>query len=228
MKPLEQLRQTETWVFDLDNTLYPASCGLMAEVSSRMTRFVADSLKLEPDAALIEQKRMFREHGTTLRGLMNDHNVDPVHFMDYVHAVDYSVVGPMPRLNAALEQLPGRKVVFTNASTAHAETVLENLGIAEHFTGIFDVAAADYVPKPNPKPYETLARQYAFDPAQAVMLEDIGPNLRPAAQMGMTTVWVRYNPENDPYWAVPDGDSDYIHHETDDLVTWLESVLAAG
>lgn len=228
MKPFEQLRQTETWVFDLDNTLYPASCGLMAEVSSRMTRFVADTLKLEPDAALIEQKRMFREHGTTLRGLMNDHNVDPVYFMDYVHAVDYSVVGPMPRLNAVLKQLPGRKVVFTNASTAHAETVLENLGIAEHFTGIFDVAAADYVPKPNPKPYETLARQYAFDPAQAVMLEDIRPNLRPAAQMGMTTVWVRYNPENDPYWDVPDGDSDYIHHETNDLVSWLESVLAAG
>lgn len=228
MKPLEQLRQTETWVFDLDNTLYPASCGLMAEVSSRMTRFVADTLKLEPDAALIEQKRMFREHGTTLRGLMNDHDVDPVHFMDYVHAVDYSVVGPMPRLNAALDQLPGRKVVFTNASTAHAETVLGNLGIAEHFTGIFDVAAADYVPKPNPKPYETLARQHAFDPAHAVMLEDIGPNLRPAAQMGMTTVWVRYNPETDPYWAVPDADSDYIHHETDDLITWLESVLAAS
>ena len=228
MKPLEQLRQTETWVFDLDNTLYPASCGLMAEVSSRMTRFVADTLKLEPDAALIEQKRMFREHGTTLRGLMNYHDVDPVHFMDYVHAVDYSVVGPMPRLNAALDQLPGRKVVFTNASTANAETVLGNLGIADHFTGIFDVAAADYVPKPNPKPYETLARQHAFDPAHAVMLEDIGPNLRPAAQMGMTTVWVRYNPENDPYWAVPEEDSDYIHHETDDLITWLESVLAAG
>lgn len=228
MKPIEQLRETETWVFDLDNTLYPASCGLMAEVSARMTRFVSETLKLEAEAALIEQKRMFREHGTTLRGLMNDHNVDPVHFMDYVHTVDYSVVGPMPRLHAALDALPGRKVVFTNASTAHAETVLGNLGIKEHFSGIFDVAAADYVPKPNPKPYETLARLHAFDPAHAVMLEDMSPNLRPAAQMGMTTVWVRYDPSTEPPWAAPEGESDFIHHETDDLVTWLEDVIAAG
>lgn len=228
MKQIEQLRETETWVFDLDNTLYPASCGLMAEVSSRMTLFVAETLALEPEKALIEQKRMFREHGTTLRGLMNDHDVDPVHFMDYVHSVDYSVVGPKPRLDAALDALPGRKVVFTNASTAHAETVLKNLGIDDHFTGIFDVAAADYVPKPHPKPYAMIAAQHDFDPVHAVMLEDIGPNLRPAAEMGMTTVWVRYNPENDPYWAVPDAEADYIHHETDDLVIWLESVLAAS
>ena len=89
MKPLEQLRETETWVFDLDNTLYPASCGLMAEVSARMTKFVAERLNLEPQSALVEQKRMFREYGTTLRGLMNDHDVDPTHFMDFVHDVDY-------------------------------------------------------------------------------------------------------------------------------------------
>lgn len=228
MKPIEELRETQTWVFDLDNTLYPASCGLMAEVSSRMTLYVADALKLDSERALIEQKRMFREHGTTLRGLMNDHGVDPVHFMDYVHDVDYSVVGPMPRLEAALDQLPGRKVVFTNASTAHAETVLKNLDIARHFDGIFDVAAADYEPKPNPRPYELITAQHAFDPAHAVMLEDMGPNLKPAAEMGMTTVWVRYDTSTEPYWAVPDGNTDFIHHETDDLITWLESVIEAG
>lgn len=228
MKPIEELCETQTWVFDLDNTLYPASCGLMAEVSSRMTLYVANTLKLDPESALIEQKRMFREHGTTLRGLMNDHGVDPTHFMNYVHDVDYSVVGPMPRLEAALDQLPGRKVVFTNASTAHAETVLENLEIARHFDGIFDVAAADYEPKPNPRPYELIAAHHAFDPAQAVMLEDMGPNLKPAADMGMTTVWVRYDTSTEPYWAVPDGDTDFIHHETDDLITWLESVIEAS
>lgn len=228
MKPLEELRESQTWVFDLDNTLYPASCGLMAEVSSRMTLFVADRLKLESEQALIEQKRMFREHGTTLRGLMNDHDVDPVHFMDYVHDVDYSVVDPMPRLEAALSQLPGRKVVFTNASTAHAETVLGNLGIHEHFEGIFDVAAAGYVPKPDPRPYAQIVDLHDFNPAHAVMLEDMGPNLKPAAHMGMTTVWVRYNTSTEPYWAVPEGDTDFIHHETSDLITWLESVIEAG
>ena len=187
MKPLEELRESQTWVFDLDNTLYPASCGLIAEILSRMIRFVANTLDLDPERALVEQKRTFREHGTTtLRGLMNDHDVDPIHFMDFVHDVDYSVVGPMPRLNAALSALPGRKVVFTNASTAHADTVLRNLGINAHFDGIFDVAAADYVPKSDPRPYAQIADRHDFDPAHAVMLEDIGPNLALAACMGMT------------------------------------------
>jgi putative hydrolase of the HAD superfamily len=228
MKALAQLRETETWVFDLDNTLYPASCGLMAEVSARMTKFVAERLNLEPQSALVEQKRMFREYGTTLRGLMNDHDVDPTHFMDFVHDVDYGLVEPVPRLNNALRQLPGRKVIFTNASTAHAETVLRNLGIDDLFDGIFDVAAADYIPKPNPKAYEMIVARHNIDPRHAVMLEDIGPNLQPAAQMGMTTVWVRYDTKADPYWAVPDDDSDYIHHETEDLANWLETVLMAG
>ena len=228
MKPLEQLRETETWVFDLDNTLYPASCGLMADVSTRMTKFVAECLGLDHDRALIEQKRMFREYGTTLRGLMNDYDVDPTHFMNFVHDVDYSLVAPLPKLNNALRALPGRKVIFTNASTAHAEAVLHRLGIADMFEGIFDVAAADYIPKPNPQPYETIAKLYDIDPAHAVMLEDIGPNLEPAAQMGMSTVWVRYDIMADPYWAIPDGNTDYIHHETEDLADWLETVLAAG
>ncbi|MDE0779371.1 MAG: pyrimidine 5'-nucleotidase [Alphaproteobacteria bacterium] len=228
MKPLEQLRETETWVFDLDNTLYPASCGLMADVSTRMTKFVAECLGLDHDRALIEQKRMFREYGTTLRGLMNDHDVDPTHFMNFVHDVDYSLVAPLPKLNNALRALPGRKVIFTNASTAHAEAVLHRLGIADMFEGIFDVAAADYIPKPNPQPYEAIAKLYDIDPAHAVMLEDIGPNLEPAAQMGMSTVWVRYDIMADPYWAIPDGNTDYIHHETEDLADWLETVLAAG
>ncbi|MBT5572498.1 MAG: pyrimidine 5'-nucleotidase [Alphaproteobacteria bacterium] len=228
MKTLEQLRDTQTWVFDLDNTLYPASCGLMSEVSSRMTQFVAERLNLDREPALSEQKRMFREYGTTLRGLMNDHDVDPTHFMDYVHDVDYALVKPLPRLTNALRQLPGRKVIFTNASTSHAESVLRNLGIDDLFEGIFDVAAADYIPKPNPKPYEMITARHNIDPRHAVMLEDIAPNLQPAAEMGMTTVWVRYDIKADPYWAVPDGDADYIHHETEDLASWLETVLAAA
>ena len=222
MKPIDQLHETETWVFDLDNTLYPASCGLMAAVSSRMTEFVSDVLRLEPDAALIEQKRMFREHGTTLRGLMNDHGVDPVEFMDFVHAVDYAMVDSNPGLNNALNDLPGRKVIFTNASTDHARNVLGKLGVAHHFDGIFDVADADYIPKPNRVAYEILADRHDVDPKHAVMFEDIGPNLEPAAALGMTTVWVRHDTDADPYWAVPDAESDYIHHETDNLVAWLE------
>lgn len=228
MKPIAQLKETETWIFDLDNTLYPASAGLMAEVSSRMTEFVARLLQLEPDRALVEQKRMFREHGTTLRGLMNDHAVDPHLFMNYVHAVDYDLVDESPRLSRALSALPGRKIIYTNASVAHAEAVLGQLGVADAFSGIFDVAAADYVPKPNPDSYAILAARHGIDPLTAVMVEDIAHNLEPAAAMGMTTLWVRSDGPVDAYWAAPSDDDAYVHHRTDNLVEWLETVSAAG
>ena len=228
MKPIAELKGTESWIFDLDNTLYPASTGLMAEVSSRMTRFVGELLEVEPDIALVEQKRMFREHGTTLRGLMNDHAVDPHAFMDYVHAVDYGLVDESPRLASVLTALPGRKIVYTNASVAHAETVLDRLGVADSFSGIFDVAAADYVPKPNPQPYDVLASRHGVDPAHAVMVEDIAHNLEPAAAMGMTTLWVHTDGPVDAYWAVPSDDDNYVHHQTDNLVEWLENVSAHG
>jgi len=226
MKPIAELKETESWIFDLDNTLYPASTGLMAEVSSRMTMFVADLLDVEAETALVEQKRMFREHGTTLRGLMNDHAVDPTVFMDYVHAVDYGLVDENPRLSDVLRRLPGQKIVHTNASVPHAETVLERLGIADIFSGIFDVAAADYVPKPNPRPYDLLASRHGVDPSRAVMVEDIAHNLAPAAAMGMTTVWVRSDGPVDAYWAAPSDEDDYVHHQTDDLSEWLENVAA--
>jgi putative hydrolase of the HAD superfamily len=226
MKPVTQLFGTDVWIFDLDNTLYPASSGLMAEVSRRMTRFVAETLGVHEDAALIEQKRLFREHGTTLRGLMNNHDIDPDTFMAYVHDVDYSRIGPSPRLAAVIDALPGRKLVFTNASVAHAETVLSRLGIAAAFSGIFDVAAAGYQPKPNLRSYEALAAAHDVEPTRAVMVEDIAPNLEPAAQMGMTTLWVRHDREPDPYWATPGDDAGYVHHQTDDLAAWLEGVVA--
>ena len=224
MKPIAELKKTESWIFDLDNTLYPASTGLMAEVSSRMTAFVAEALRLEPDDAFIEQKRMFHEHGTTLRGLMNDHAIDPTDFMDYVHSVDYDLVGESPRLARALSALPGRKIIFTNASVGHAETVLERLGISQAFAGIFDVAAADYIPKPHPRSYSVLVKRYEIDPKQATMVEDLAQNLAPAAAMGMTTLWVRTNEPIDNHWAAPGEDDGHVHHRTDDLVGWLEDV----
>ncbi|MBO22556.1 MAG: pyrimidine 5'-nucleotidase [Rhodospirillaceae bacterium] len=226
MKPTAELKHSESWIFDLDNTLYPASTGLMAEVSSRMTAFVADLLRLEHDAALIEQKRMFREHGTTLRGLMNDHAVDPTKFMDYVHSVNYTLVDESPRLARALNALPGRKIIFTNASVTHAKKVLERLGVLGAFSGIFDVAAADYIPKPHPRPYDVLAKQHAINPKRTVMVEDLARNLAPAAAMGMTTLWVRADDSIEAHWAAPSEDDDYVHHRTDDLVGWLEEIAA--
>lgn len=217
------LQRAECWVFDLDNTLYPASNGLMAEVSSRMTQFVAHLLGVAPDEALVEQKQLFRKHGTTLRGLMEKYAVDPWSFLEFVHQVDYGQVTPSPRLASALAALPGRKFVYTNASTSHAARVLERLGVAEMFDGVFDVAAAEWQPKPHPTGYQTLIARHRIAPDRSVMVEDIARNLEPAAALGMTTVWLCHDGDS-PSWTAPDADTDYVHHRIDDLTTWLESL----
>jgi putative hydrolase of the HAD superfamily len=214
------------WVFDLDNTLYPASNGLMAEVSARMTQFVASALGVAADEALVEQKQLFRKHGTTLRGMMEKYAVDPWSFLDFVHQVDYSLVDPSPRLADALRALSGRKFVFTNASANHAEQVLERLGVADQFAGVFDVAAASWQPKPHPTSYRTLIDQHQISPANAVMVEDIAPNLEPAAALGMTTVWLHHEDAAAPDWTKPGASSDYVDHKISDLTEWLESLSA--
>jgi len=221
------LRDSECWVFDLDNTLYPASNGLMVEVSARMTQFVSQVLGVATEEALIEQKQLFRKHGTTLRGLMEKYAVDPGAFMDFVHQVNYDQVDPSPRLADALRALPGRKVVFTNASARHAERVLGRLGIDDLFHGVFDVAAAAWRPKPHPIAYQTLIEQHQITPARAVMVEDMAPNLEPAATLGMTTVWIHHQDADAPAWTMPHDDSDYVDHKIADLTAWLESLPAA-
>jgi putative hydrolase of the HAD superfamily len=214
------LAEIETWIFDLDNTLYPVSCRLFDQIHARMTRFVADRLELTPEAALAVQKTYFREHGTTLRGLMTVDRIDPDDFLAFVHEVDLSCVPRNPVLVAALSALPGRKIVHTNGSRSHAERVLDHLGIAGLFCGIVDIAAADYEPKPALAGYHELLRRHQVAPATALMIEDMAKNLVPAAAMGMTTAWVR-NPVD---WAAVGSGGDHIHHVVDDLGRFLVGV----
>ena len=130
------LSEIETWIFDLDNTLYPASCRLFDQIHSRMQRFVAERLELSLDQALVVQKAYFREHGTTMRGLMTVDKVDPHEFLAYVHDIDLACVPPDPVLAAALKALPGRKIVHTNGSVAHARRLLDHLDIAGRFAAL--------------------------------------------------------------------------------------------
>jgi putative hydrolase of the HAD superfamily len=206
------------WVFDLDNTLYPARCNLFAQVDRRIGLFIQERLALDADAALALQKRYFREHGTTLRGLMTHHSVDPKAFLDFVHEIDVGAVPPSPALAAALMRLPGRKFIFTNGSLAHADRVTTQLGVTQCFDGIFDIVAADYQPKPDPATYRRLVERHGIDPAAAAMIEDLPRNLRPAAALGMTTVLVLTGED----WAQLDAAGDHIHHVTDDLLGWLD------
>lgn len=210
----------ETWIFDLDNTLYPARSNLFVQVSARMTLFIQDRFRLDPGAARELQRDLFRRHGTTLRGLMSEHAVDPGAFLAFVHDIDVTPVDPSPRLDALLAALPGRKLVFTNGSVPHAERVMQRLGIARHFDTVFDIVAADYVPKPDPRPYARLVELGAFLPAKAVMIEDMAKNLLPAAALGMRTVWLRS--EHD--WARDGSDADHVHHVAEDVIEFLESL----
>ena len=216
------LARRGAWVFDLDNTLYPARCDLFAQVDVRIRDYVAGFLGLDADAAHRLQKTYFRDHGTTLAGMMRHHRMDPGPYLAYVHDIDLTPIEPDPLLDRALAALPGRKIVFTNGSAAHAERVIGRLGIAARFEAVFDIAAAGYVPKPDPGPYDALVSRHGLDAADTVMVEDITRNLVPAARLGMTTVWVktdgRYAPPSFP--PGPHGEPDAaaaIHHTVDNL-----------
>jgi putative hydrolase of the HAD superfamily len=227
VKPRASLRSVDhvtDWVFDLDNTLYPARCNLFAQVDRRIGLFIESLLGLEQAAARDLQKRYFREHGTTLRGLMTNHGIDPQAFLQFVHEIDVAPVPPSPALDAALAALPGRKFIFTNGSVAHADRVMARLGVAHHFDGVFDIVAAAYQPKPDPATYQSLIRRHGIDPARAAMIEDLPRNLKPAAALGMTTILVLTGEE----WATLDEAGDHIHHVTDDLVGWLSEHAPAA
>ena len=215
-----ELKQAEFWVFDLDNTLYPASCNLFSQIEKKMTQFVADLLKLERDEAYKVQKGYFQEFGTTLRGLMSNHNVEPQAYMDFVHDIDLSAIAPHPELDEALEGLLGQKLIFTNGSTGHASSVLDKLGIRHHFEFIHDIADADYIPKPDPKVYIELVERYGLNPSKTVMVEDMARNLKPAANLGMTCIWV--HTDND--WGQDSSDGEHVHHQIKsmaELITYI-------
>src|SRR5580704_15190348 len=165
------LGAVETWVFDLDNTLYPASSGLFPQVQARMNEYICARLGVTMDEAKELRAQYFREHGTTMHGLMAAHSVDPHEFMAFVHDVDLSCVPANPELVAALNQLSGRKLIYTNGSVPHAENLLKHLGISHYFEDIFDIVASEFAPKPAMAPFRTFVQRYGISPSRALMIE---------------------------------------------------------
>jgi putative hydrolase of the HAD superfamily len=217
---LPALAHIRNWIFDLDNTLYPASADLFGLIDKRMTAFIQNLLGLEWAAARALQKDYFHAHGTTLSGLMAEHGVEPRAFLDYVHDIEMDALSEDKRLVEAVARLPGRKLIFTNGDEAYARRVLARLGLGESFEAIHDIHACAYTPKPHPDAYRAMADAFAIDPPESLFVEDMARNLKPAKAIGMTTVWINNGSEQ----AREPDDRAYVDYEVTDLGAWLHDI----
>jgi putative hydrolase of the HAD superfamily len=229
--PRRGFQHVDTWIFDLDNTLYPATCNLFAEVDHRMGAYIAKTIGVPYEHARHLQKVYYRQFGTTLAGLMKVHKLPPGPFLEYVHDIDLSAVADMPELAAAIAALPGRRLIFTNGSRRHAENVARRLGVLELFEDICDIAALDYVPKPETAAFDRLMKLHAIAPARAAMFEDMPHNLEVASSLGMTTVLVHSDYVDHPaqlkireWRELPD----HVHYLTRDLTAFLKTEIISA
>jgi len=218
-------RHVHTWIFDLDNTLYPHEARVWPQVDERITAYLMQMFGLDGLSARALQKYFYHRYGTTLRGLIEEHDIDPYDFLDFAHDIDHSAIELNPPLGRAIEAVPGRKLILTNGSRKHAQNVAVKLGIYDHFEDVFDIAASDFVPKPDRRAYEKFLHKHVVEPTQAAMFEDIAKNLVVPHDLGMTTILVvpkTIDPFRDPIEqeAV---EAPHIDHITNDLASFLKS-----
>ncbi|WP_424982256.1 pyrimidine 5'-nucleotidase [Maritalea sp. S77] len=220
------LSHVDCWIFDLDNTLYPRTCRLFDQIDKLITAYVVDVTGYDWADARKLQKEFFAEYGTTLSGLMATRNVDPHHYLQKVHDIDYSPVAPNPALMDAIRALPGRKIIFTNADRGHAQNVLKRLGGEDVFEDIFGIIEAEFAPKPHNNSYEKFIANHGVAPTSAAFFEDMEVNLKVPHSLGMRTVHVVPGADFDgsklePFELERKDDEEHIHHVTDDLGTFL-------
>ena len=212
----------DTWIFDLDNTLYSADSGIFQQVHQLMGEFIKNYLKVDLKEAKKIQSKYYKEHGTTLKGLMDNYGVDPDHFLAEVHKLDYSIVSSNEKLNIQLKKLIGRKIIYTNANLQHTLDVLERIGLTNFFDEIFDIKMANYIPKPEIKPYQQIIEKYDLNPNSSAMFDDIAKNLVPAKKVDFTSVWINAGYEN--FSDDIKSSKKYLDYTTTDLHLFLEKV----
>jgi len=212
------------WIFDLDNCLYPASTGLFDLIDERMAAYIERLLDCSPEEAKRIQKSHFHAHGTTLAGLMEEHQVDPHHFLSDVHDIAFDRVQSDERLARLLPRLPGRRFIFTNGDAPYARRVLDRIGIAAHFDELHDIHASSYRPKPDPHGYRLLCERFNIEPRQALLVDDMVQNLAPAKALGMTTIWVDNGSERGNH----NYDSAVVDERIEDVGEWLEAIVGDG
>ena len=212
----------DTWIFDLDNTLYSADSGIFQQVHELMGKFVSNHLNIGINEAKKIQKKYYKEHGTTLKGLMDNHGVEPDYFLAEVHKLDYSIVNSNKNLNNELNKLSGKKIIYTNANMQHTLDVLERIELSNFFDEIFDIKMANYVPKPEITPYEEIIKKYDLNPYSSAMLDDIAKNLVPAKKVGFTSIWIDAGYEN--FSDDIESSKKFLDYSTTDLHLFLEKV----
>ena len=215
----------EAWIFDLDNTLYPHHVNLWQQVDERIRDYIADYLKVTHEEAFRLQKAYYKRYGTSMRGLMTVHGMKPDEFLDFVHQIDQSPLEPNAALGAAIEKLPGRKLILTNGTRRHADAVLARLELDRHFDDVFDIVAAELEPKPSPQTYDRFLEVHKVDAQRAAMFEDLARNLAVPHALGMTTVLVVPEHSREVFregWEFEGRDAPHVDHVTDDLVGFLQ------
>jgi putative hydrolase of the HAD superfamily len=213
--PAEHFSHVETWVFDLDHTLYPPEMALFDQINIRMTAYVMEALGVDQVEASRLRQKYWREHGTTLAGLMDIHGVDPGPYLTEVHEIDFTVLAPDPDLAARIAALPGRRIIYTNGTAPYAEQVIAHRGLSGLFDAIYGVEHANFRPKPEARAFRAIFDADGLTPTRAAMFEDDPRNLAAPHAMGLRTVHVA--PEPDP--------ADHIHHHTDDLTAFLSRLI---
>jgi putative hydrolase of the HAD superfamily len=219
------LTDTTCWLFDLDNTLYSPYSNIFPQIHDRMGLYIMQRFGVDAERANAQRYDYFLRFGTTMRGLMIEHNIEAQEFMDFVHDVDLQAIAPDTHVTNLLHRLPGRKIIFTNADRKHASRILNHLNLASHFEDIFDIADGDYICKPDKRAYETLLARYKLEASNCCMFDDMQVNLKTAAELGMKTVWLRHAAD----WlrVKPDTAQHYphCHYVADDLIPFLEQLL---
>lgn len=215
-KPMDWTR-VETWLFDLDHTLYSPDAGILDQVSVLMTDFIQTRLGVGRDHAHALRQHYWAQHGATMTGLIQEHGVDPDEFLIACHQLDLSALAPDPTLGQAIAALPGRRLIHTNGPRHHAERLLDRLGLDGHFERIISVEDTGYVPKPALEAHRTAADLAMCKPETTAMIDDMVHNLHHPSEMGMTTIWLCHDADQ----SAPA----HVHHQTSDLPEFLRSVV---
>jgi len=217
---MKTFQSIKYWIFDLDNTLYSGNAKVFEQVSNKMTKYVSNKLNVGLREAKKIQTNYFHKYNTTLNGLIKNHKIDANDFLDFVHDIDIDFLKKDLKLNKELEKLDGKKIIFTNGSKKHALNVTQKIGIDHHFLDFFDIIDANFIPKPAIEPYKKIVEKHKIDPKLCAFVEDIARNLKPAYEMGMTTVWI----ENDEPWAKKFSDADFVNFKTNNLSEFLKKI----